>query len=126
MEIKNLTPHAITLIIDENTKVTFPTQGEPIRLEQEQTPSESVGSFPCVTNKVVGSNLPPEEEGIFLLVSSMVLAAFPERGDLIAPDTGSTATRNERGHIVGLASLANGKKIYQASFVGLETFHRLF
>jgi len=102
-EIRNLTPHAITLIINENTTVTFPPQGEPIRLEQEQKETISVGDFPCVANFVTGSNLPPEEEGVYLLVSSMVLNAFPHRLDLIAPDTGPTATRNEKGHIIGVS-----------------------
>lgn len=102
VEIKNLTPHDIVFIFEGGTSVTFPTQGEPIRLEQEQKETISVGDFPCVANFTTGSNLPPEEEGVYLLVSSMVLNAYPHRLDLVAPDTGPTAKRNEKGHIVAV------------------------
>ena len=100
--IKNFTPHEITFILEGGTTVTFPPQGEPIRLEMEAKETISAGDFPCVANFVMGHNLPPEEEGVYLLVSSMILAAFPNRLDLVAPDTGPTATRNEKGHIVGV------------------------
>jgi len=100
--IKNFTPHEITFIFEEGTTVTFPPQGEPIRMETEQKETISAGDFPCVANFVTGSNLPEEKEGVFLLVSSMVLNAFPNRLDLIAPDTGPTAKRNDKGHIIGV------------------------
>ena len=39
------------------------------------------------------------------IVSGMVLSAVRNRQDVFAPDTGPTATRNEKGHIVGVARL---------------------
>jgi len=60
-----------------------------------------VDGFPVVKNEVVGSNLPAPEKGVFYLVSAMVLAGFPERGDLLAPNT-NEAKRNEMGHIVSV------------------------
>ncbi len=45
--------------------------------------------------------LPEQQDGTFLIVSGMVFAAS-DRPDLIAPDTGKTAIRNEKGHIAAV------------------------
>lgn len=102
MEIRNMTPHEITYFFDENTSVVFPPCGQSVRIDEDQTPADSVGVFKTVTNTVTGHNLPPQQEGVTLLVSRLVLDAFPQRKDLIAPDTGKTAKRNEKGQVIGI------------------------
>ena len=49
--------------------------------------------------------LPDPEPGTIYLVSSMVLAAVPDRTDVFAPDSGPTATRNDKGHVVAVHRL---------------------
>ena len=101
-EIRNMTPHEITYFFDEGTSVTFPPQKESIRIDEKQTPQKNIGVYKCVSNEVIGHNLPPQQEGVTLLVSRLVLDAFPQRKDLVAPDTGKTAKRNEKGQVIGI------------------------
>lgn len=93
----NLTPHAINI----NGTVYEPS-GTIARVEMEEEVLPIV--LPCGTpiisrksGKVTG--LP--ESGYFL-VSSMVLDALDSSysGVAFAPDTGSTALRNDKGHII--------------------------
>jgi len=112
MKIINMTPHAIVvkepLVIEsplnngrEARCVTYEPSGSVVRMETESYWSQKVDGFDVHQNIVVGSNLPEPEEGTYLLVSAMVLSAFPERADLLAPDTGN-AERNDKGHIVSV------------------------
>ncbi len=126
MTIINCTPHAISIIVDGKT-TTFEPSGIIPRVETIETDVESIFvcpencqkglygqcgqesehsckrvSLPCVTQQkgeVVG--LPDADEGTLLIVSGMVFAAS-DRKDLLAPDTGKTAIRNEKGHIVAV------------------------
>jgi len=100
VSIRNLTPHAI--VVDNGTeKVTYSPDGLVARVSTESTVVGEVDGFEVVANTVVGDNLPAPVEGVYLLVSAMVLSAFPERADLLAPDTGN-AERNDKGHIVSV------------------------
>jgi len=47
-------------------------------------------------------DLPPQEEGVLLIVSSMVRTVLPERTDLASP---GDLIRNERGNIIGCKNL---------------------
>jgi len=100
MEIINLTPHAI-VVDNGSNKVTYEPSGLVARVSTESTVVDNVDGFDVVTNIVTGDNLPEEKEGVFLLVSAMVLGLRLERKDLIAPDTGRAA-RNDKGHIVSV------------------------
>jgi hypothetical protein len=96
MEIVNCTPHAIT-VCDE----TYEPSGLTIRLDYETSLAGAIGFIPVSKLELVGHNLPEKVEGKLLLVSAMVLKEFPERDDLIAPNT-NEAVRNEKGHIVSV------------------------
>ena len=103
--IKNCTPHAIVVVCD-GENVTFEPSGIIPRVDTVEKEAEFIFldeiDIPCV-NQSTGavSGLPEIQDGVFLIVSGMVFAAS-DRKDIIAPDTGKTAIRNERGQIVAV------------------------
>ena len=115
LEVINMTPHAIVLsttVWDEmnfthgddhniTTIRTFEPSGSVVRLDYESKITGELSGFPVMSNALIGHNLPDTKADVYLLVSAMVLAAFPERNDLVAPDT-NRASRNEKGHIVSV------------------------
>ena len=85
MKMKNLTPHAITIFLDDG-EVTIPASGAVARVSEVRTFSGTVCGITVDTvsyGKV--TDLPEEEEGVALIVSAMVRAALPERKDLFSP-----------------------------------------
>jgi len=109
LTVENWTPHAIVVSHNlvnyygewETYETTYEPSGSTARLEKESKMVGDIGMFPVSKEVIVGHNLPEPREGVLLLVSAMILSAFPERSDLIAPDT-NHATRNEKGHIVSV------------------------
>ena len=99
MKIVNLTPHAIC--VDGASKKTYEPSGSVVRLEYESEELYALNGNIVECNSLVGHNLPDAVEGVMLLVSAMILGAFPERMDLLAPNT-NKASRNEKGHIVSV------------------------
>lgn len=117
MRLLNLTPHAI-VILNSNGEVitTIPASGKIARIK---TSSSEVGTFsfnnesiPVIANTKEGfidlpnpSSISEEYDGI--LVSSMVLDCLPAEYHNIAfaPDTGPSAVRDSKGHIVGVTQL---------------------
>lgn len=100
MTIINCTPHAISIIVDGKT-TTFEPSGIIPRVGTIEKEADSILGFPCVkqeTGEVIGL---PEEDGKFLIVSGMVFTAS-DRTNLLAPDTGKTAIRDEKGQIVAV------------------------
>ena len=129
-KIVNCTPHSISILVDGETKTLEPSGIIP-RVETTEIKADEIYCcdnnckkgkagrcgqndpmlsctrklFSCVKQEkgeVIG--LPDEEEGVFHLVSGMVFSAS-DRPDLLAPDTGKTAIRNEKGHIVSVTRL---------------------
>ena len=103
MEFVNLTPHDIHVRVGNEEKV-IPASGKVARVAVDQKVVGEVDGVPVVSNsygKV--ENLPDytDDETIYI-VSSMVLQAVHQRADVVAPDTGSTAIRNEKGQIVAV------------------------
>ncbi len=97
MNIINLTPHAIRVLVGSDV-VTIEPSGSVARVA---TIEEVVGEFngiPVVSRRngdVVG--LP--EDGTACIVSAMVASAVPGKAGVYAPDSGNTAVRNDKGHI---------------------------
>lgn len=109
----NLTPHAISIRLADGTTVTIPPSGAIARVEQSETvvgsiPLDTGDSVPVITRtkgRVIGLPYDPVRVG-GCLVSSMVLDALPPgTPGVYAPDTGATAIRNEKGHIVAVTRL---------------------
>ena len=104
--MKNLTPHDIVVLID-NTEHVFVKSGEVARVSvtdvvigQEFGVDIVVSEF----GEVVGV---PEVGGEKFLVSAMVLGALgvEYRGQAFAPDTGSTAIRDDKWQIKAVTRL---------------------
>ena len=106
MQILNCTPHAIVLRAPDGTDTTVPPSGDIARVTMTEADVHAVAGMPVIRREpgeVTG--LPPAQAGTIVLVSAMVLAAVTGRDDVYAPDTGATAVRDERGHIVAVTRL---------------------
>ena len=97
----NLTPHDIKL----NDSTIYPATGKIARVEN------TFSNFCCGISKVFYGeieNLPEPEDGVYYIVSAMVLAAnnsqprCRRRGDLVAPATGHPNCKRENGFIVSV------------------------
>ena len=103
MEIINCTPHTIVVDLNGN-QVSFPASGILPRIETTSTPRNPIEGIPTFSVKRGEiEDLPAPEEGKVFLVSAMVFAATT-RLDVIAPDTGPTAIR-ENGRILAVRNL---------------------
>lgn len=97
----NLTPHTITI----NNGTQYHPSGKVTRVENK------FSNFCCGISKVFYGeieNLPEPEDGVYYIVSAMVLAAnnskprCRRRGDLVAPATGHPECKRENGFIVSV------------------------
>ena len=107
MEFINLTPHTICYFelsyFENGNKVKeFPPSGIVTRVEEETQDCGFSNSLKVV-KKTYDSvvNLPGSKENTIYIVSGMVKSAINYRLDVIAPDTGVGAVRNEKGQIIG-------------------------
>ena len=107
----NLTPHAITLVLNSGEHRTIQPSGTVARVQTFETSGqmawlsdgtgyETIGTVYRRTGAAEG--LPPE--GTPCLVSALVLATVPDRAGVFAPDTGPTAIR-EDGLVVAVTRL---------------------
>ena len=96
MTLVNLTPHPVTV-----GEKTYAPSGRVARVASTELPGGDIDGSPAVERRW-GTPEIPLEGGEIGIVSSLVLEHAPEalRGRLVAPDTGSTAVRNERGQIL--------------------------
>ena len=101
--MRNLTPHSIHVAVDGEIRV-FPPSGEIARVS---TVEQVIGEFNGITvvYRSLGEVTGLPEEGEPCLVSAMVLEAVKGRKGVYAPDSGPTAVRNEKGHIVHVTRL---------------------
>lgn len=97
----NLTPHDIKL----NDGTIYPASGKVARV------ANTFSNFCCGISKVFYGdieNLPEPEDGIYYIVSAMVLAAEKskpsqyQRHDLVSPATGHPDCKRENGFIVSV------------------------
>lgn len=105
MTFRNFTPHEINLL-DENQQVILTIQPEetPIRLSQSTVQVDEIAGV-AITETQFGETqgLPEQQEGVYLIVSRLVLSANPERSDLLVPNQ---LVRDDNGRILGCQSLA--------------------
>jgi hypothetical protein len=102
----NLTPHAITVCLPSSfgsNRYTYEPSGVVARCATIREEVPMVGAFRCVRQTMSNvEGLPERQPGTFFIVSSLVLQALGGfRPDVVAPDTGSDAIR-ENGHIVAV------------------------
>lgn len=100
----NLTPHALSLMLPDGSTVVIPPSGTVARVTTEEVVTGEVAGVPVVERRFGAVEGLPAE-GVACLVSAMVAGAVPGRAGVYAPDTGSTALRNDKGHIVAVTRL---------------------
>jgi hypothetical protein len=106
MKLFNLTPHTINIVcVNGGNIISFPPVHQPARvLATTEHIGVLLGEIP-VSSSIFGETfgLPKEGEGIAFIVSRIVVAANPERGDLYFPNE---LVRDEDGKVLGAQSLA--------------------
>ena len=105
MTIVNRTPHVVRILVGDTAEAliiepTFPTP----RTATAREALFVVGGVP-VDRVIYGGivDLPPEEPGVFLIVSLMVAQAVPKRKDLLVP---GEVVRDASGAIVPCKGLS--------------------
>ncbi len=103
-EIINLTPHAIHVRPDANLdlEVIYEPYGSVVRLAVEYRETGKIDRVPVVA-AMYGEpeGLPAPKAGRTLIVSGFVRQALKGRPDVVAPDTGPTAIR-DNGQVVAV------------------------
>ena len=107
----NLTPHEIMVEVEvEDCPSEFrilpipPNPQGPARvtaIEDVVGLADSGGYTVTVSRHTFGQveNLPEPQKGTIFIVSGMVRDALDGRPDVLAPDTGKTAVRNQKGQV---------------------------
>lgn len=114
--MKNLTPHAVTVICRDGRKMTFPPSGEVLRLTEVDQGGNEPKSHLMIgdgldipvfrrAHLISFSNLPRESAIVSLPVLQALAADGHYPGWLWAPDTGRGAVRDDRGQIVATRAL---------------------
>jgi hypothetical protein len=100
----NLTPHAITLI-SQDEEITIQPSGQVARVSMTEQVVGQWGEMPVI-RRVAGAVVGLPTDGTPCIVSAMVLAALPAGTEgVFAPDTGPTAVRDDRGHVIAVTRL---------------------
>lgn len=104
MIIINTTPHPVNVYHGVNV-TRFPPSATTIRLMTDTKPIGKINGITLVKSTVSEVvDLPDEIEGTWLITSSIVAMAVPERGDLIVP---YHFMRDGDGNIIGCQSFAS-------------------
>lgn len=104
MLFKNLTPHSVNIVDGEgNVVATFEPSGEIARVATTAEVVENINGVPIYRVEMGETNLPDEEEGVGLIVSTMILTSLPDRKDLYAPHG---LVRDSEGRVVGCQGLS--------------------
>lgn len=106
----NLTPHAVNIVGDDNSiAITIDASGNVARCSQSISIIGSV-TINSVAIPISSSSygevvdLPDPQDGIYYIVSRLVMSACPNRQDLLVPND---LVRDEAGRVIGCRSLAN-------------------
>lgn len=107
--LKNLTPHEVKIfklngtapdldvVIEANEGMVARVSCEYIKVDKKV---DGIDLYRPVFGEVTG--LPDYEEGVYLLVSTMVREALPLRSDLVSP---GQLLRNDDGNVIGCLNL---------------------
>lgn len=103
MTLINLTPHAVTFLVDGKDPIVIPPDGTVARLT---TSTKVVGEFDGIpiTTTVFGdvTGLPEPSDGVGFIVSSLVAGRIKDREDVFIPND---SVRDSEGRIIGCRSL---------------------
>lgn len=106
MLLKNFTPHNVVIVINDSTKIVIPSDGI-ARVTETKTVAPSIDVDGVIIETFKSSfgeveNLPPQEEGVMVIVSALVASAAKDRNDLLVP---GELVRDNDGNIIGCKSL---------------------
>ena len=106
MKLKNFTPHNVVIVMNETTKIVIPSDGI-ARVTETKTAAPSIDVDGAAIETFVSAfgeveNLPPQEDGVMVIVSALVASAAKERDDLLVP---GELVRDDGGNIIGCKSL---------------------
>jgi len=102
----NLTPHDIKIVGANGVETVVPASGAIARVSTQERVVGSVDGIPLVKREFGEvEGLPAPADNTIYIVSSLVLSAIKGRGDVVAPDTGPTAIRDEQGRIQAVTRL---------------------
>ena len=106
MKLKNFTPHNVVIVNDDATKIVIPSDGI-ARVTETKTVAPSIDVDGVIIETFISSfgeveNLPPQEEGVMVIVSALAASAAKGRDDLLVP---GELVRDDGGNIVGCKSL---------------------
>jgi len=99
-KIVNLTPHTITVELPDGTRQSFESSGV-ARCSVKNVVVDEIGGIPVSTAEygdVVGL---PEPQADTIYIASMLVAQRANRADVVGPDSGPTAIR-ENGLVVAV------------------------
>ena len=109
-KIINLTPHSVNVIGDDNSvAITIEASGNVARCSQTIDIVDTINvnniAIP-VSSSSYGEvvDLPASQDGVYYIVSRLVMSACPNRQDLLVPND---LVRDEAGRVIGCRSLAN-------------------
>jgi len=108
MKLVNLTPHTITVRRDDGSELTIKPSGQVARVTTRDQYAGELAHFRVPLYKREFGNvedLPDPADLTVYIVSSLVLEAVKQttgRSDVVAPDTGPTAIRDDAGRIVAV------------------------
>ena len=105
MKLKNFTPHNVVIVINA-TKIVIPSDGI-ARVTETKTVTPSIDVDGVIIETFKSSfgeveNLPPQEDGVMVIVSAMAASAAKDRNDLLVP---GELVRDNDGNIIGCKSL---------------------
>ena len=104
VRIVNLTPHAVTVLRENEEPIEYPPSGTVARCATQRRVIGSLNGIP-INQTEFGevSGLPAPAPGVYYLVSALVAQALPQREDLLIPDD---VVRDEAGRIIGCRAFA--------------------
>jgi len=103
MQIVNLTPHAITVEKGDGTRLNIPPTPPSVRIQQENVVTHAIDDIPVsMVQYGAVEHLPAPQPDTLYVVSAMVAQQCRDRADVVAPDTGSSAIRDEAGRIIAV------------------------
>jgi hypothetical protein len=113
----NLTPHPLKVYADDRRTIIMefpkPSTANIPRIQEKEKFAIELNGVPVIEKSYSETeNLPERKTNVFLIVSLMVLQANPGRDDLLCPDTGNGAVRDESGRIVGTTRFQTLGKVW--------------
>lgn len=106
----NLTPHPVTIRKPDGSEITIAPSGVVARVNSSEEVLQALDGIPVIQRKwgdiQFGGSIEPDK---IYIVSSLVLSALqngsPLAHSMVAPDTGETALRDEKGQIRAVTRL---------------------